>query len=282
MTSGHRDLAHVGPVDLGDLPGERFDVEVGPAGPWPHLAHVAAEAAQAPGVAARPDHVEQPRGDQTRILLERLIDERHVRIQQRAGWFCRPRLGAEASQDPLDDVEVNAELGGNGPAPPVLGEVQPPDLGGDLETDRHGSTSARSSWRRSPPSTKKQSQPLRRAPAPRAQPQPRRLRRASPGPRRGRPTRSVRSRGTPGIIGAIDAAFGSAVPCDRAARVSRLAWSGSRCPARGANLPLRLCSHEVLVGGASWWLAVAERRHTHSPSTSFTRGPMAVMVLITI
>ncbi len=137
------------PVDLGLLPRQRAEAEEGllvrrgTDGP-----HVPAQLHHRARVPTGRDHVEEPRREQLRVVLERELDEALVRLQDRV---LRPVLDVDEARR-LDGVAyrvvVDAQLGADGPHLPVLGEEQPPHAGAQLFGD-HRATSSISSRSRS-------------------------------------------------------------------------------------------------------------------------------------
>ena len=110
-------------------------------------------------VAPRLDHVEQPCSGQGGEALQRLGDEPHVGVELR-GASRTPALALHPclAQHPLDGGVMNAELGGDGPHPPVLDEVVAQDLRLEFVVDRHGAPlsvpgagASTSSYRRAAP-----------------------------------------------------------------------------------------------------------------------------------
>jgi hypothetical protein len=141
----------VSPVDLGLLADETLGPQVHLAArDRPHLGHVTAQDRDAALVAAQADHVEQARRTKARMGLERLVDERPIGVDQAGPRSHDQRALGSAVQHPVDDVWVNAELGGDRPALPLLDVVKAPDLVLLAEVDRHSVTPSRQSWRRSP------------------------------------------------------------------------------------------------------------------------------------
>src|SRR5258706_14211018 len=95
-------------------------------------------------VAALPDHLEQPRRSQTRILLEALRDERQVRVEQR-DTAAEPAIDESARLDrQLDGIVMNTELSGDGADLPVLGEKEPPDACALLVGDHRATSEIKS------------------------------------------------------------------------------------------------------------------------------------------
>ena len=101
------------------------------------------------GVSALTQHLEEPRGTQTGIPLDRREDKvaigiEHLRAQTKRGREERPTLDGV-----MDGVAVNAQLGGDGADLPVLGEEEPPDRGTLLVRDHRATSSMRSFLRSS-------------------------------------------------------------------------------------------------------------------------------------
>ena len=133
------DLAEVRPVDLGLLPGQGAKAKV-------RFAHTAraqlrdavAEVVRCAGVAACLDHVEHPCGGERGEALERLGDERQVRVELGGAPRAPTRaLDPGLAQHPLDGGVMHAELPGDGAHAPVLDEVVAQDLRSDIVVDRH-------------------------------------------------------------------------------------------------------------------------------------------------
>ena len=91
-------------------------------------------------------HLEQPRGAEPRVLLERRLEERPVGVEEARADGGRPGE-ALGGQRPPHRVGMEAELGGDRPHPPVLGEEEAADLG-DLRRGDHASPRL---WRRAGP-----------------------------------------------------------------------------------------------------------------------------------
>jgi len=157
---GHRELADVGPVDLRLLADQRLGVQVDLAAWWrSDTGDVAAHRGHRPGVSAVADHVVDPRRAKSRILGQLLDDEVVKRLDDaRPPW----RLGAglTEAQDALDHVGVEPELRRNRADRPVLGVVQPHDLGVLRRRRRGHRAPRRSSWR----SSRNDPSPRRRRP----------------------------------------------------------------------------------------------------------------------
>jgi hypothetical protein len=140
--AGNGERSDVRPVDLCLLAGQALDAQEdlalrhGSRG-----THVSPQRLDAAGVSALAEHVEDARRDELRIATECLVDERYVRLEHARIGTRRAGLRSEASEHAHDGVEVHAELLRDGAAFPVLGVIQPPDLGGDGGSDRHRATS---------------------------------------------------------------------------------------------------------------------------------------------
>jgi hypothetical protein len=92
----------------------------------------------APAIAALAHHREQAAGGQHRELLQRLADQRQIRVNLR-----RPRRGADPGQPSLRQhtahhAVVNMQLAGNGADGPFLGVVVAQDLHLDVRRRHHG------------------------------------------------------------------------------------------------------------------------------------------------
>ena len=158
--AGHRELADVGPVDLCLLADQRLGVQVDfAARRRSDVGDVAAHGRHRPDVAAVSDHVVDPRRAKSRVLGQLLDDEVMKRLDDARPSWCLGSGFTEA-QDALDHVGVEPELRRDRPDRPVLGVVQPHDLG-VLRRRRHGHrTPRRSSWR----SSRNDPSPRRRRP----------------------------------------------------------------------------------------------------------------------
>lgn len=150
----HVDGADVGPIDLGLLADKRLDAQEDLVlRQWAHASQVAAQRTEAAGVPALAKHVEDPRADEPRVLSERLVDEAAEGRHGLEDDAPRPTWArTRTTEDALDDVGMDAELRDDGPAFPVLGEVEATDLGLGGWHDGHRPTSAarRRSARKSP------------------------------------------------------------------------------------------------------------------------------------
>jgi len=91
-------------------------------------------------------HLKEPRGPEAGVALQGLLEERAIRVDLTGPDEGRPGE-ALGGQRPADGVGVQAELGGDGAHPPVLGEEEPTDLG-DLLRGNHGRPPAASLRRR--------------------------------------------------------------------------------------------------------------------------------------
>jgi hypothetical protein len=131
-----RDRPEAAPIGLPLLPHQQGQPEIrhgrrgGAQGP-----HGAAELHDRARIPALAHHLEQPRGAQSRVLLERRLEERPVGVEEARADGGRPgeALGGER---PADRVGVQAELGGDRPHSPVLGEEEAANLG-DLRRGDH-------------------------------------------------------------------------------------------------------------------------------------------------
>jgi len=142
-----RDRPEAAPVDLGLLPDQEVQPQVGlGGGDRPQGPDHPAQLHDGAGVPPRLDHLEQPRGPEPGVLLERRLEERAVRVAQTGPDDGRPSE-ALGRQRPADRVGVQGELGGDGPHAPVLGEEEPADLG-DLRRGDHARPPAASLPRR--------------------------------------------------------------------------------------------------------------------------------------
>jgi len=141
----------VSPVDLRLLPDEALGPQVHLAARnRPHLGHVTAQDGDAAVVAAHADHVEEAGGTKARMGLERLVDERLVRVDEARPRRKDERAVGAAIKRAVDDVGVHAELGDDRASLPLLDVVKAPDLVLLGDVDRHDGTPSRQSWRRSP------------------------------------------------------------------------------------------------------------------------------------
>ena len=133
-------LAVVGPVDLGLLTGQGAKAKIRLArATRTELCDAVAEVVGGAGIAPRLDHVEQPRGGQRGEALQRLGDERHIRVELRgAARSLALALHPCLAQYPLDGGVMDAELAGDGAHAPVLDEVPAQDLRPELVGDCHG------------------------------------------------------------------------------------------------------------------------------------------------
>ena len=127
------------PVDLALLARQGAEPQIRFTGPArAQLRDAVSEVVGAARVAACPDHVEQPRGGERGEALQRLGDERPVRVELRG---TPPALTLALhpclAQHPLDGVVVDAELRGDGAHPPALDEVVAQDLRPEFVADRH-------------------------------------------------------------------------------------------------------------------------------------------------
>src|ERR1700690_1246880 len=140
----------MGPGDLSRLANERVEPQEGFAG-WrrTHHRNEATQSAFAAEIAALPDHVENPGRAQSRIFLQRLLDEFVVRRNQER-YSLWARLWREQPEDAPYDIVMDTKLGGNRPYFPVLDGKEPSDLRLDLGSDGHGRPPGmRLSWRKS-------------------------------------------------------------------------------------------------------------------------------------
>ena len=129
LAARHRDLADVRPVDLRLLARQRLGAQVHLAlRPGAHLGDVFAERPHRAAIATLGQHVVEPRRAQSWIARQRLGDEVAIRPDE-----ARSRQGIAAlwiaTDRAADDIGMDTELRGDRADAPVLGEVQPHDLG---------------------------------------------------------------------------------------------------------------------------------------------------------
>ncbi len=124
-----RDLAEVGPIDLGLLAGQGAETQEGLCRGTRAVARDdRAEVIGTALVAARLDHPVESTRAEARILRERLDDERGVGIRHRGARLCRGGDGTRLEQDATDRAVVVAELRGDGANRPLLGVMKTEDL----------------------------------------------------------------------------------------------------------------------------------------------------------
>ena len=131
-------LAEVGPVDLGLLAGERLEAQIG-LGHEPRALrrdHVP-EVALAPPVAALDRHPVEPAGGQPGPGRQGLADEGPERIDHRGPALLRTHRRPAGRHRALDRAVMDAELARDRADPPLLGKIEPQDLGPGLLVDRH-------------------------------------------------------------------------------------------------------------------------------------------------
>ena len=132
-------MPEVRPVDLGLLPRQRAQAQIGLGSPARAVARdEVAEVVRAPAIAALTHHGVQPRGRERGELLERLADEGQIGLDGR-GAVQDARHGRQAGlgQHPGDGVAVHMQLRGNGADAPALGVVVAQDLRLDLRGRGH-------------------------------------------------------------------------------------------------------------------------------------------------
>jgi hypothetical protein len=130
-------MAEVAPVDLRLLarqsaqPQERLGRRA-----RAHAGDEVAEVVRVAAVAALADHREQPRGGQRRVAVQRLQDERPVRVDAAGSQrrSRRRRLAGVREHAPHGTV-VDVQLAGDGAHAPALGLVQAQDRGAQVGGD---------------------------------------------------------------------------------------------------------------------------------------------------
>jgi len=96
---------------------------------WPQRTHQPAQLHHRAAIAARAQHLVEPRGPQLGVLLQRLAHERQIGIELRGPRLCAPhRVKAFGLDGVQHGVAMHAERGGDGTDLPVLGVEQPADL----------------------------------------------------------------------------------------------------------------------------------------------------------
>lgn len=128
-TTRYLDVSDVRPVDLGLLTDEGVGAQedLVPR-PWPDASDVGTERANAPRVAALLDHVPKPRGPQSWIVGQCLVDEIYIGIDQpRPGAWCGTHT-VDHSQHATDHVFVDDQLRGDCAHLPTLGMEEPANL----------------------------------------------------------------------------------------------------------------------------------------------------------
>jgi hypothetical protein len=131
----HLHLPEVGPVHLRLLAWKGDQTQERLLALRPKPCHHTPQALDRARVAPLPNHLQEPRGPQPRMPLERLAQEGHVRIQPARTKPPRPvqRVGLDRR---AHRVPVDSELRGDGADLPVLRVVQPAN-GGELLRIQH-------------------------------------------------------------------------------------------------------------------------------------------------
>jgi len=130
------DLPEGGPVRLALLTGKGAQTQKSFSVRGAELGHDAPELADAAGVTARANHLEQPGGAQAGILLEGLAKEIQVGVEEtipQTGMVVAEALGL---QGPAYGLGMQAEFRGNGADLPVFGIKQMTDAS-DLFVGNH-------------------------------------------------------------------------------------------------------------------------------------------------
>jgi hypothetical protein len=119
--------SEVGPVDLSLLRGEELEAYEGFGNPRPQTANPPSQLSDPPHISAVADHLKNPGGSKTRVLAQCLLNELLERSELcRSGTATAKPIRVEGS---THGVVVQAELCGNGPDFPVLGVIEPTDIG---------------------------------------------------------------------------------------------------------------------------------------------------------
>ena len=115
--------------------------------------HEAADRKDRAGIAALADHLVNARGAQPGVLRQGVADERQKRVEDAGPTQAGTDPSGLALHRGADRLTVEAELGRDGPDPPVLAVEQAPDLGVLRGCDHPSSLSPRCGARASEPAT---------------------------------------------------------------------------------------------------------------------------------
>src|ERR1017187_9009242 len=139
-------MAEVRPVDLGLLACKHLQLQEGFALLRTQAGHGAAQLHDAAAVAAVPNHLEDARGAQPRMLIERLANKPNIRIDD---GRTKRRCAVEtlALDGIANGIGMNVEFTGNGADLPVLDVKVAANLRASFRTDHEmASLSWWSAW----------------------------------------------------------------------------------------------------------------------------------------
>lgn len=133
LGAAHHHMAEVRPIDLRLLAGKHLQAQIGFADRRPHARYGPAQLHEAAGVTAVAHHLIEAGGTETRVLIQRLVEKRGIRIERAGARITATEsLGLDRA---AHRVGVEAEFAGDGADLPMFGVKQVADAHTDFRTD---------------------------------------------------------------------------------------------------------------------------------------------------
>ncbi len=141
-------MTEVCPIDLGLLAGKHLQLQKGFALLRTHARHGTAQLHDAPAIATVVNHLEDACGAQSRMLIECLVNERHVGIDDgRTKWLGTVKTLAFNSL--ANGIGMNVQFTGNGADLPMFDVKVAANLRAGFRADHEmDSLSSWSAWKR--------------------------------------------------------------------------------------------------------------------------------------